>query len=287
MSDSSGQTRRPRPRTAADNGASSHSASSHSKHSVSVDRGFAILERFSGERGSESVADISDSIGLPRSSVHRYLQTLVALGLVEQRGTPRRRYRLTAGAAAPGIAAIAATGLPSIAHRELTALRRDSSCTARLAIRIELDALLIDLAPSFAAGQGELALAERPGARLPGERSAAGRVLLAAVDVDALPRGLQERARAARAGLESVRTRGWASEAGERADGAYALAVPIALGRGDALAALELIGCAPEVTLEALTRHLGDLQAAAQRLAAPIAALPWAQWRPYRRQRRR
>ncbi len=282
MSDSSGRTPRRRRPAAAGSG-----ASSHSKHSVSVDRGFAILERFSGERGSESVADISDSIGLPRSSVHRYLQTLAALGLVEQRGTPRRRYRLTAGAAAPGLAAIAATGLPRIAHPELDALRRGASCTARLAVRIELDALLVDFAPSFAAGQGELALAERSGTRLPGQRSAAGRALLAALDVDALPRDLQERARTAQTALESVREEGWASEDGERAEGACALAVPIALARGEAIAALELIGRAPEVTLDVLMRHLGDLQAAAQRLAAPIAALPWAQWRPYARRRRR
>lgn len=282
MSDSSGRTPRPRQRATAENG-----ASAPSKHSVSVDRGFAILERFSGERGSESVADISDSVGLPRSSVHRYLQTLAALGLVEQRGTPRRRYRLTAGAAGPGLAAIAATGLPRIAHPELDGLRRRTSCTARLVVRIELDALLVDLAPSFAAGQGELALAERPGARLPGQRSAAGRALLAALDVDALPQGLQERARAAQVALQSVRERGWASEDGERAEGTCALAVPIALERGNAIAALELIGGAPAVTLEVLMRHLDDLEAAAQRLAAPIAALPWAQWRPYARRRRR
>jgi DNA-binding IclR family transcriptional regulator len=254
----------------------------YSRHSVSVDRGFAILERFSGQRGSESIAEIADSVDLPRSSVHRYLQTLAALGLVEQRGTPRRRYRLTASAASAGITAIASTGLRAVAHEELLALRRASSCTARIAIRAGLDALLVDQAMSVAPGQGLLALDTRAGTRLPDADSALRQALLAELDLDALPAELRRRGRSARAALEQVRTRGAAIEVGP--SGTAAVAVPVFLaGRAEAIAAIDLIGAEPEVTLSMLEGHLGELREAARRLAPLIADLPWALWHPYRR----
>jgi DNA-binding IclR family transcriptional regulator len=256
----------------------------YNRHSVSVDRGFAILERFDGQRGSESIADIAVSVDLPRSSVHRYMQTLAVLGLVEQRGTPRRRYRLTAAAGSPGNLAIASTGLGAAAHDELIALRRASSCTARLAIRLGLDALLIDQAVSFAPGQGMLALDARSGTRFRDARCALRQVLLAELDLDSLPDELRRRGSSARAALAKVRKHGVAIEDGAGEGGPSAVAVPIFLaGRTEAIAAIDLIGNAPEVTLAMLQAHLDELQAAAQRLAPIIAELPWAQWRPYRR----
>lgn len=250
---------------------------------MSVDRGFAILERFSGQQGSESIAAIAEAVGLPRSSVHRYLQTLAALGLVEQRGTPRRRYRLTPGAASPGIAAIGATGMRALAHDELLTLRRSTQCTARLAIRIELDALLVDQVPSFAEGQSLLALDTRPGARLPGH-GALGQALIAHLDVAGLRPSLREAGREVHAKLAGVRKLGYAVEDDGRA---CALAVPIQIQARDPIAAIDLRGCGPQVTIARLEANLSTLQAAAQRLAADIEALQWAQWRPYKRQARR
>lgn len=249
-----------------------------------MDRGFAILERFSSRRASEGIADISASVDLPRSSVHRYLQTLSALGLVEQRGTPRRRYRLTALVADVGTVAIAATGLRELAHEELVALRRNSTCTARLAIRLGLDALLVDQAISFAPGQGMLALDARPGTRLAEADCALRQALLAQLDLNDLPSELRRKGRSTRAALEQVRERGVALQGSTGTKGAYALAVPIALpGSDQAIAAIDLIGSPPQVTLATLRAHLDALTAAAQRLAPAIAQLPWVQWRPYRR----
>jgi DNA-binding IclR family transcriptional regulator len=223
-------------------------------------------------------------VKLPRSSVHRYLQTLAALGLVEQRGAPRRRYRLTATAGAAGIVAIASTGLRASAHPELVGLRRLSGCTARIAIRLRLDALLIDQAVSFAPGQGLAALNIRPGARICAPASALRQVLLANLNLEALPPELSDRARGAHAELQQVRLDGCATQAGSGAAGTSALAVPVHIdGQDEAIAAIDLIGQEPEVSLALLQRHLKDLQAAAARLAQPIADLRWAQWRPYRR----
>ncbi len=278
VSDSSEQRRPPRSTSAAERDPG------YNRHSVSVNRGFAILERFTGQRGSESIADIAASVDLPRSSVHRYMQTLAVLGLVEQRGTPRRRYRLTAAAGGPGIVAIACTGLGAAAHDELVALRRDSACTARLAIRLGLDALLVEQAVSFAPGQGTLALDARPGTQIQDAHCALRQVLLADLDLDALPNELRRRGHAAHAALAEVRKRGVAIEEGAGRAGSCAVAVPIVLADGaEAIAAIDLIGHAPEVTLAMLRAHLDKLQAAARRLAPIVAELPWTRWRPYRR----
>lgn len=278
MSDSSGQ-RRPRPRATAE-----ERDPQHARHSVSVDRGFAILERFSGVRASESIAEISEAVGLPRSSVHRYLQTLTILGLVEQKGTPRRRYRLTALAGAAGIVGIASTGLRAVAHPELLALRRSSGCTARLAVRLGLDALLVDQATSLAEGQRMLALGTRPGARISTSASALRQVLLADLDIEALPAEMRRKGRSARAGLDQVRMDGHATQTDSGDTRIHAIAVPVRLSdQQDAIAAIELIGQEPAVTLAGLEEHLDQLRAAALRLSPRIADLPWAQWRPYTR----
>ncbi len=275
MSESSGH-RRPRPRIAA-----AEREPAHGRHSVSVDRGFAILERFDGKRGSESLAEIATSVQLPRSSVHRYLQTLAVLGLVDQRGTPGRRYRLTPLAGSPGAVAIAATGLPEVAHQELAALRRKSGCTARIAVRAGLDALLVDQAASLAPGQRLLALDSRPGAKLTQPGCALRQALLARLDLDALTPELRRRGRAAHKDLAEVRERGVATQDDTKV---CAIAVPIFVpGRDEAIAAIDLVGAAPQVTLAVLEAQLDQLRATAERLTAAIAELPWAQWRPYKR----
>lgn len=280
MSDSSGRRRPPRSTPLAER------EPAYARHSVSVDRGFAILERFSAQRSSESIADIAESVDLPRSSVHRYLQTLAALGLVEQRGTPRRRYRLTANAGNPGIVAIAATGLREAAHDELVALRRASSCTARLAIRVGLEALLVDQAVSFAPGQGMRALDSRPGTRLGGSSSALGMALLASLDLDALPGELRRQGQSAHRALADVRDRGLATTGGEHDQ--HAVAVPVLMpGSSVAIAAIDLIGAGPERSLAQLEAHAQDLQATAARLAPALTQLPWLQWQPYKRRESR
>lgn len=282
MADDAGRAGRPKPAIAGE-----PHRPTDARHSVSVDRGFAILERFTGERGSESIAEIAAAVGLPRSSVHRYLQTLSALGLVEQRGMPRRRYRLTATAGNPGIAALGATGLRSVAHADLVSLRRASGCTARLAVRIGLDALLVDQAPSFEPGQSQLALQTRPGARLPaGERSALGQALQLSLRAGEGPTALRRNA-SGDGETDAISAEGIAVEEGLLTAGVCALAVPVCHPHtGEALAAIDLMGQAPQITLQRLEAHADKLHASARRLAPAIADLPWARWQPYRRRLR-
>jgi IclR family pca regulon transcriptional regulator len=62
------------------------------RYSQSLERGLAILACFKPEQPSMRLADIADGLGLSRSTTHRYVTTLVALGYLEQ--GEGRRYRL-------------------------------------------------------------------------------------------------------------------------------------------------------------------------------------------------
>lgn len=68
--------------------------------SLSVQRGVGLLLLFSDERQLLGVAELADLVGLSRPTTHRYANTLVQLGYLEQGRA--RKYRLASRAADPG-----------------------------------------------------------------------------------------------------------------------------------------------------------------------------------------
>src|SRR5664279_1954029 len=62
------------------------------RYSQSLERGLAILGCFTPKRPVLGIADIADDLGMSRSTTHRYVITLVALGYLEQGAS--RKYRL-------------------------------------------------------------------------------------------------------------------------------------------------------------------------------------------------
>ena len=62
------------------------------RYSQSLERGLAILACFTAKRPVLGIADIADELGMSRSTTHRYVITLVALGYLEQGAS--RKYRL-------------------------------------------------------------------------------------------------------------------------------------------------------------------------------------------------
>jgi IclR-like helix-turn-helix domain-containing protein len=63
-----------------------------SRYSRSLERGLAILGCFTSKRPILGIADIAGALGMSRSTTHRYVITLVALGYLEQGAS--RKYRL-------------------------------------------------------------------------------------------------------------------------------------------------------------------------------------------------
>src|ERR1700733_5757810 len=74
------------------------------RYSQSLERGLAILSCFTPKRPVLGIADIADELGMSRSTTHRYVITLLALGYLEQGAS--RQYRLGLRGPAPGICAL-------------------------------------------------------------------------------------------------------------------------------------------------------------------------------------
>ena len=70
------------------------------RYSQSLERGLAILGCFTPKRPVLGIADIADELGMSRSTTHRYVITLVALGYLEQGAS--RKYRLGPARDRPG-----------------------------------------------------------------------------------------------------------------------------------------------------------------------------------------
>src|ERR1700728_1105832 len=100
------------------------------RYSQSLARGLAILRCFTPERPVLGIADIADELGMSRSTTHRYVITLVALGYLEQAAS--RKYRLGLHGTDLGLAALNSTGLREPAHLDLEELRSETACTASL-----------------------------------------------------------------------------------------------------------------------------------------------------------
>ena len=147
------------------------------RYSQSLERGLAILESFTPEQPVLGIADIADSLGMSRSTTHRYVTTLVALGYVEQGA--RRKYRLGLRVTDLGMSALNATGLRQHGHADLSELARSAGYTTSLAVLDGEEILYVNRARGIRRRQRTGAEDPEPGSRLPAYCTALGKVLLA------------------------------------------------------------------------------------------------------------
>jgi IclR family pca regulon transcriptional regulator len=148
-----------------------------SRYSQSLERGLAILARFTPERPTRGIADIADDLGMSRSTTHRYVITLAALGFLEQDAS--RKYRLGLRVTDLGMSALNSTGPREHSRPYLEELRQRTSYTANLSVLDGPEILYVDRARSFRRGQNKIDFNLRPGSRLPSYCTSMGKVLLA------------------------------------------------------------------------------------------------------------
>src|ERR1700742_3319747 len=146
------------------------------RYSQSLERGLAILGCFTPSRPVLGIADIADELGMSRSTTHRYVITLVALGYLEQGAS--RKYRLGLRVTDLGMSALNSTGLREHAQPYLEELRQRTSYTVSLAVLDGPEILYVDRARGFRRGQGP-GVDVRTGSRLPAYCTAMGKLLLA------------------------------------------------------------------------------------------------------------
>ncbi|HEY5045266.1 MAG TPA: IclR family transcriptional regulator [Solirubrobacteraceae bacterium] len=251
------------------------------RYSQSLERGLAILGCFTPARPVLGIADIADDLGMSRSTTHRYVITLVALGYLEQGAS--RKYRLGLRVTDLGMSALNSTGLREHAHPYLEELRQRSSYTANLAVLDGPEILYVDRARSFRRGQSKIDLGLHPGSRLPAYCTAMGKLLLAFLPEDEqreLLAGMKLTKRgpntitskkALRDELDQVREESFAVNDQELAPELHSIAAPVRDEAREVVAAVNLAAHSSMISLEELVDALGPhLVSTADRVSARL-----------------
>jgi IclR family transcriptional regulator, pca regulon regulatory protein len=248
--------------------------------SQSLERGLAILASFRSERPLLGVSELGRDVGLSRSTTHRYVATLVALGYLQQ-DPVSRKYRLGSRVLDLGFSAINSMELREVAGPHLRELSDATGYTANMAILDELDIVYVDRCRSAQPRQREIDLNLHVGARLPAYCTSLGKVLLAQLPEDERaarveridfqrrgPNTITSRA-ALSAELVRVRRQGYAVNNEELAYGLRSIAAPVLQHDGSAAGAINLAVHSSMVSSETLGESFGPIL---MRTAADISA---------------
>jgi IclR family pca regulon transcriptional regulator len=251
------------------------------RYSQSLERGLAILSCFTPKRPVLGIADIADELGMSRSTTHRYVITLLALGYLEQGAS--RKYRLGLRVTDLGMSALNSTGLREHASPYLEELRQRTSYTISLAVLDGEEILYVDQARSFRRGQGQASVDARTGSRLPAYCTAMGKLLLANLpesDQRELigqlkltkqgPNTITSK-KALREELDEVLDANFAVDDEELAKDLYSIAAPVRNEARQVVAAVEIAVPSATISLGELVDALGPhLVSTADRISARL-----------------
>src|SRR5215213_10847775 len=109
----------------------------------SLERGLAILSTFRSAQPLLGVSDLSRQVGLSRSTTHRYVSTLAALGYLQQ-DLPTRKYRLGPRVLDLGFSAINSMELRHISAPHLQQLSEATGHTVNMAVLDGADIVYIE-----------------------------------------------------------------------------------------------------------------------------------------------
>jgi IclR family pca regulon transcriptional regulator len=242
-------------------------------------RGLDVLTCFSAARPRMTLAEVAAEAGLARPTARRLLLTLHELGYVRINGGT---FTLTPQVMRLGIAYVGSLGLWDIARphmADLVAHTHESSSMA------QLDGSDIVYVARVAVPK-IITLQVSIGTRFPALQTSQGKVLLAALDTDALATALAEPSRSGlppflprdpaevAAELMAVRARGWALADEELAPGIRSVAVPVRDGAATVRAAMNVTVHAAETTIDTLVH---DYLPQLLRVAGEVSA-EWALW---------
>jgi len=251
------------------------------RYSQSLERGLAILGCFTPKRPVLGIADIADDLGMSRSTTHRYVITLVALGYLEQGAS--RKYRLGLRVTDLGMSALNSTGLREHAHGYLEELGQRTSYTTSLGVLDGLDVLYVDRVRSFRRGQSKIDLDLHTGSRLPAYCTSMGKLLLANLP-ESEQRELIGQMKLTKRGpntitskktlreeLDQIQEAGFAVDDQELAPELYAIAAPVRNDAREVVAAVGLAAHGSMISLEELVDALGPhLVSTADRISARL-----------------
>jgi DNA-binding IclR family transcriptional regulator len=257
-----------------------------------VSRALDVLQAFTPERTTLSVTELVRAAGLPRTTVLRLVDTLVAEHMLQH--VADGRVAVGTRLIRWGAFAAAAWTVPASTADRMAALAAETGETVSLYVRSGTRRVVVAQSPS----PHSLRHVVRVGDELPLWVGAAGMVLLGTVPPEALRAEVAAIAAAVSAGtpgvsagptaggvaagapgaglvdeeavvarVEQARADGWSLSHGVREPGNSGMAVPVPTRGGTQPVALALGGPTSRFTDEATARFLGALQAASSDIA--------------------
>jgi IclR family pca regulon transcriptional regulator len=250
--------------------------------SQSLARGLAVLCSFAPDCPALGISELARRLGLTRSTTHRYVATLAALGYLQQDDVTKK-YRLGARVLDLGFSVLASLELREVAAPYLRRLTDTTGHTSNLAIRDDTDVILIDRVRGRPGRYHHLEFSLHTGSRLPSYCSATGKALLAFLprpDLDRVldridlvqrgPRTLVSKS-ALLADLQQVRRTGVAVNDEELDLALRSIAVPVRSRSGEVVAAVNVSIPWSPVPVSDLVAQLGPaLRDAARQIAAHV-----------------
>ena len=120
-------------------------------YSQSLERGLAILSAFKPARPLLGISELARTLALNRSTAHRYVGTLTALGYLQQ-DRASRKYRLGPRVLDLGFSAINSMELPELARPHLQHLSDDTGHTVNMAILDGTEIVYVERVPELGRG---------------------------------------------------------------------------------------------------------------------------------------
>jgi DNA-binding IclR family transcriptional regulator len=248
----------------------------------SVRRSTAILRQFSVEEPELGVTQLSERLGLHKSTVHRLLTSLRRDGLVK-RVPATRKYRLGIGLIELGYIATYNQRLLQVASPYVHYLADALGEAALLAVRDDDEILIV-----LQVRSPDLRDSVRWAPRAPLDSTSTGRIFLAHMPENelrkVLEKGLTPRTSMTisdpaelRAELERVREEGFATSFEEYEEGVNVIAVPIKKPDGTVVAALAAAGYSYSFTRDKAMKSLEIMRGIAIDVSHKLSALPPAE----------
>lgn len=236
-------------------------------------RAISLLKVFNGEKAEWGLTELSDAVGLNKTTTYRLLTALKSEGMVTQ-NPETQNYRLGPAVIALGARALRSNDLRSASRPELEWLAEETGETATLEVLVDDQVLILD----EVLGAHLVGTSASIGTRWPAHATSTGRVLLAH-----LPDGAREAAvntewpqltdttttdsEALRREFNAVREQGHAVVVGELEADFVAIGAPIRNLNGDVVAAISIGGPRSRLTDEIVPDLVAQVKAGAERIS--------------------
>ena len=245
-----------------------------------IDRLVVVLDCFTAQDPAWSLAELSSTLGLPKSTLHRFLVGLEQHGIL-RRDADDRRWRLGYRLYNWGNLAIESTGLRELALAIMRDLVERSGETAILTIYRDGEVICIEKVET----QHPVRLALRVGDRRPPHAGASSTVLMAhlpeaeieeIITARGLPRLCTNTVITRSALLDhlsSIRQRGYAVSVEETDPGAWGIATPVHDHSGRVVAAIGVAGPTSRLSDELANRYIELCSQAAGELSTRLGGV--------------